>query len=136
MPNPATIADVAARWRPLRPAETGVAQTLLNDAWVLLQRHDPTIPTRLGTVPPTLDAQLVVMVLCAMVLRVLKNPDGKTQESIEGTYSYTRNDAGSSGELLVTLDEQQLLAAPSIGRDSDAFTIRPYYEPTVVEEVW
>lgn len=40
----------------------------------------------------------VIRVLCTAVLRVMKNPDGKRQESIDD-YSWTRDQAVSSGLL-------------------------------------
>lgn len=122
--NPATTLDIDDRWRPLTDAERIVAQSLLGDAWLLLKRADATIDLRLDAV--TLDAGLVKMVLVEMVKRVLRNPDGNLQESIQD-YSYTRDRVSSSGLLTVTDDELEMLAADDIAA-SGAFTIRPVYK--------
>lgn len=128
MANPATVTDIANRWRPLSANETTVASTLLADAWTLLTATDLTIDTRLSVVPPTLAPALVIPVLASMVLRVLKNPDGKAQESIED-YSYTRDRAIAGGALYVAADE---LARLTTTADSGAFTIRQYGAPDMV----
>ncbi|CAN5808423.1 hypothetical protein BH24ACT15_BH24ACT15_37550 [soil metagenome] len=128
MANPATVTDIENRWRPLSANETIVATTLLADAWTLLTATDMTIDTRLSAVPPTLSANLVIPVLCSMVLRVLKNPDGKAQESIED-YSYTRDRAIAGGALYVDDSE---LARLTTAVDSGAFTIRLYGAPDTV----
>jgi len=124
--NPATTADIEARWRPLTAQEETVAAALVGDAWLLLKRADSTIETRLDAEPATLDAELVKIVIVEMVKRVLRNPDGITQESIQD-YSYTRDRAISSGLLSVLDAELDLLAADD-DLTSDAFTIRPSYQ--------
>lgn len=114
MSNPVTVGDIEARFRPLTAAEQIVAQSLLDDAWAILMARDATIDTRLSATPATLDAALVRAVESAMVLRVLRNPDGKRQESIDD-YSWTLDTAISSGMLYVSDDELALLAAPFTG---------------------
>lgn len=128
MDSPATTTDVAARWRTLTPAEELKASTLLDDSWALIQLRNSTVPTRLTAL--TLSTTLVIMVQCAMVIRVLRNPDGKRQEQIED-YSYTR-DASQSGELYLSDDEFNLLAV--VTSESDAFTIRPWHDPAIAIE--
>jgi Phage protein Gp19/Gp15/Gp42 len=130
MANPAQISDLEARWRPLTSPETVVAQSLLEDAWQILLARVALLQSRLDVVPPAtepaLDPALVVAVESAMVLRVLRNPDGKRQESIDD-YSWTRDNAVSAGLLYATDDELAMLA-PS-GASTSAFTITPYGEP-------
>ncbi len=109
MVNPATPADLAARWRPLNTAEAAIAQTLLDDAYAILLARLPTLEARMSAVPPTVSAELVVGVICSMVLRVLRNPDGKRQESIDD-YSWTRDNAVSAGLLYASEDELRLMA--------------------------
>lgn len=109
MSNPVTPSDVAARWRPLTDAEIIQVGHLLDDAWALLKSRDTTIDAR--TTTGTLDAGLLRVVECAMVLRVMRNPEGKRQESIDD-YSWTRDNAVSSGLLYVSDDELALLRAP------------------------
>ncbi len=120
--NPATLLDIADRWRPLTDDEATVAVAVLGDAWALLKHRIPTLEARLDAVPATLDAGLVRIVLVAMVLRVLRNPNGIRQESIQD-YSYSRDAEGASGLLSVSEAELDLLV-PS-GTESGAFTIRP-----------
>jgi hypothetical protein len=64
-------------------------------------------------------------VLVDAVLRVLRNPDGKVQESIDD-YSYRRADAVADGSLYLTDDEWALLAGPGSAVASNSFTIVPY----------
>lgn len=102
MPNPATTADIAARWRPLTAQETTNATAFLADAWALLLMRRPTLEADItaGKVTTT----NVIRVVVAMVLRVLRNPDGKLEESIDD-YRYRRDSALSSGLLYVSPDE-------------------------------
>lgn len=132
MPNPAEVTDVAKRWRPLSDAEAIVAAALLEDAWRIVKQRLPGIEQRMDDYDPDadppegLDPALVVQVLVAMVLRVLKNPEAKRQESIDD-YSYLRDNAVSSGMLYLSDDELDLLAG--LGATSNAFTIHPYGKP-------
>lgn len=58
----------------------------------------------------------VVRVLTAMVLRILRNPDGYDSETIDD-YTYRRNSLMSSGALHVTGDElADLTPARGAGR--------------------
>lgn len=120
--NPATAQDIADRWRPLTDDEATVAHAVLGDAWTLLKHRVPTLEDRLDADPATLDEALVVMVLVSMVLRVLRNPNGIRQESIQD-YSYSRDADGASGLLSVSDSEFDLLVPA--GAESGAFTIRP-----------
>lgn len=95
-------ASIESRWRPLTPAEKVVAPKLLRDAAVILGARLPTLAARVRA--GTLDAGLIEVVQVAMVLRVMKNPEGKRQESIDD-YSWTRDNALSAGLLYVTADE-------------------------------
>ena len=123
MANPVTVADLEARWRPLTPVEASVAASLLADAWAIMLARVPDVEARLSS---TLSGDLVVAVESAMVLRVLRNPDGKRQETIDD-YSWTRDNAVSAG-LLYLSDEELALLGPS-GAASNAFSIRPYGAP-------
>lgn len=125
MPNPATTADVVARWRPLSAQETTNAQTFLDDAWVMLKR-------RMAVEGVDIEAEIagdadleadVVRVLATAVLRVMKNPDGKSRESIDD-YSWSRDEAVSAGLLYFTDDELDGLI-PGSGEKGRAFMIDP-----------
>ena len=71
MANPASIADIEARWRPLTDAETPIAETRLEDAWRKLKRLLPSLETRMDA-DEELGAE-VVRVLSDAVIRVLRN---------------------------------------------------------------
>lgn len=102
MPNPTTTADVEARWRPLTDAETINAGAFLDDAWSLLLSRRPSLEDDLTA--GTVSEGNVIRVMSAMVIRVLRNPEGLRAETIDD-YSYTRDEALSAGLLYITADE-------------------------------
>ncbi len=122
--NPVGVADLEARWRPLTSQQQITAQACLDDAWAILNTRLTTLQQRLT------DGDIlrgtVVAVVCAMALRVLRNPDGKVSETIDD-YTYRRSDAVSDGRLYVADDELALLG-PNQGAGG-AFTIRPAGTP-------
>lgn len=106
MADYATVADVEALWRPLDGAEQVRAGVLLTRASALIRLRVPSLDDR-----ASLDLDLAEVtrgVVIEMVLRALRNPDGKISETI-GDYSYRRPDA-STGGMYVTPDELALLA--------------------------
>ncbi len=102
MPNPATVPDLQDRWRPLSPQETVNAEAFLDDAWALLLDKRRTLEA--DVTAGTVSEANVRRVVCAMVLRVLKNPDGWEDESIDD-WRGKRAAAVASGELHVTPSE-------------------------------
>jgi hypothetical protein len=100
--NPAAVADIEARWRPLTDQEFTNAEAFLEDAWWMLLGRRPNLEAELTA--ETVNEGNVIRVLCAMVLRILKNPDGKLEEAIDD-YRYRRDSLVSSGALHVTSDE-------------------------------
>ncbi len=112
MPNPATISDIEARWRPLVDLEPINATAFLDDAWAELLSRRPTLEADMTAT--TVTTANVVRVVCAMVLRILKNPDGWDQESIDD-WSGRRNALVADGVLRVTAEE---LASVSPGRST------------------
>lgn len=101
MADLATLADLADRLgRDLTDAETRQATAWLHDATAIILDRFP----RYATAP----TQSSTSVCAAMVLRVLKNPDGKRSETIDD-YSYTIDQARSAGELYLTENELELL---------------------------
>jgi hypothetical protein len=122
--GPASVTDLIARsLRPLTDVEKAWGATRLDDAYSQLVAYRPSVDIRLES-PAVLDAfvRLVVQVQCAMVLRVLNNPDGVLEESGD---DYTRrlDAAVSTGELRPTESELSLLSAFDDSSDA-AFTIR------------
>jgi hypothetical protein len=108
MSNPATIADLEARWRPFTSDELPTAQARLDDAWAIIQNMSTGFDDT-GT-----NADAIIYVVCAMVLRVLKNPDGHRTESStidDSTESWTIDQAVSSGFMYITDDELRLIGA-------------------------
>jgi hypothetical protein len=104
MPNPVTPSDIEDRWRPLTERETINADALLEDAWALLTGPNKRPTLEADMAAGTVASGNVVRVVSAMVLRVLKNPEGKLEESIDD-YRYRRDALVSSGALHVTADE-------------------------------
>lgn len=102
MPNPTTTADLEARWRPLSAQETTNANALLGDAWALLLSRRPTLEADMAA--GTVSQANVVRVVSAMVLRVLRNPEGVLSETVDD-YTYRRDAVVSGGLLHVTGDE-------------------------------
>lgn len=112
MPAFATTDDVAARWHSLTAAQSSAASVLLDEASALLrQLVGAELDDRVAADPDL--AVITRGVTAAMVLRVLRNPDGKTAESIED-YSYRRSDATSDGSLYVSDDELSRLLSRSV----------------------
>lgn len=121
MANPATTADLVSRWRPLTAQETVNGETFLADAWGMLKRRIDDLDALVAA-----DADLsaeVVRVMATAVLRVMKNPDGKRQESVDD-YSWQRDQAVSAGLLYFTDDELEELV-PGTGVKGRAYTIDP-----------
>lgn len=121
MPGPATTSDLQARsFRTLTSQELTVGGTLLEDAYSIVLARVPSVGDR---VSDTAFRALVVQVQCSMVLRVLRNPDGKLEESIDD-YRYRLDQAVSTGALYISDDEAKLLGVGD-GASDGAFTITP-----------
>lgn len=121
MAGPAIVDDLVSRsFRPLSDGEQDVGETLLDDAWVLILASFPSAEDRITT-----DANyrsIVVQVQCAMVLRVIKNPDGLLSEQIDD-YQYRRDSAVSAGALYIS-DAERVLLGSGDGQSDGAWTIR------------
>lgn len=121
--NPAIANDLAARsLRPLSDVELAWGATKLDDAWNIILAKLPSVGARLDGFPPAPFVSLVIQVECAMVLRVLGNPEGKLQETIDD-YSYRLDQSVSTGALYLSDAEAALLTTS--GGSENAFTIRP-----------
>ena len=129
MDNPATYADVAARWRTLTSDEQDLATTFLGDAWRELRRLVPDLVTRLEA--DDADADLEPAAVAAMsyaVIRKMQNPEGLRQFSVtldDATKSGTR-DTGRS-DLYFTDDELDSVRSATSTRGK-AFSIMPYFD--------
>lgn len=132
--NPASSDDLVGRsLRTLSAQEISVGSTLLGDAWTILNTEIPTLAARIDA--DIAFTNLVVQVECAMVLRVLNNPNGKLEEAVDD-YSVRFDAAVSSGALYLTDVERDLLGRGDGGSDT-AFTIRRVAEPfTGTSQPW
>lgn len=103
-PFTSDVAEVQDRFpdRQLTDAELVFVLSRLDDAETYLLARFPNLAARVSA--GMLAAAAVQRVQVEMVLRVLRNPDGKSQESIDD-YSWRRDGAVSSGLLYATDDE-------------------------------
>jgi hypothetical protein len=122
--NPATVNDLGNRsLRTLTPVELTSGDTLLDDAWSQIVAQVPSVATRLDTSPvDPLFVGLVVQIECAMVLRVLNNPTGILEETVDD-YSHRMDQAVSSGALYLSDAEKALLGLGDGSSDS-AWSVR------------
>jgi hypothetical protein len=122
MPNPVITADLEARFRPLSTAEEVTAQALLDDAWAVLLTVIPDLEARMAAGTPS--TSLVVSVASAMVLRVMRNPNGVRSWSVDD-YSETRDNSIAAGSLYVAPEEVRLLTGLASSARSGAFSVTP-----------
>lgn len=122
--NPATTADLSARsFRTLTTQELSVGGTLLGDAWAMVLTARPSVGARIDAAPADpVFVPVVKQILCAMVLRVLNNPDGKLEES-QDDYRYRLDSAVSTGALYISDAELARLSDGDSVSDG-AWTIR------------
>lgn len=120
MANPATVADIEARWRPLSAQETINATAFLGDAWALLLSRRPNLEDDLTA--QTISEENVIRVVCAMVLRVMRNPEGLVEFALDD-YRARRDALVSAGLLLVTADELADITPGRARRNSVRLTI-------------
>lgn len=124
MADLAGIPDVEHAWRTLTDAETLVAATRLTFASAIVRQEVSDVDSRI--LAGSLDAALVAGVVADMVIRVLRNPEGWSQQQYSiDDYSETnrRDEALSDGSLYLTQAERALLMV----RLGGAFTIVPSY---------
>jgi hypothetical protein len=123
--SPATATDLSNRsLRTLTAQELTVGTVLLGDAWNLILSRVPSVATRLDALPADMVFRaLVIQVQCAIVLRVLSNPEGKLEEAGDD-YRYRLDSTVSTGALYLSDSEQALLGIGD-GQADGAFTIRP-----------
>lgn len=108
MDNPAQVSDLTARgWT----GDTNVGKTRLDEAWRALRREVPGLEAAIAA--ETITEADVIDVLCAAVLRILRNPEGLEQESgqiDDYTESWRRADA--TMDLYFTSAELRRLSPP------------------------
>jgi hypothetical protein len=116
----ATINDVYDRWVGNdAPDDDNLIQLLLNDAEVVVKSEYPGIQARIDDELLSVDA--VKLVVCRMVLRMLRNPEGLTQwQQTTGPFSQGRS--FSDLDIWMTNDEKSMLAPIRRGK---AFEVDP-----------
>lgn len=118
----ATVNDVAVRLgRPItEPAEVAQVNAWLGDTEALIRARIPDLDALVTAGNPT--EPTVVMVESNAVVRMVRNPEGKTQERIDD-YSWGLPANPNAGTLYLTEVEWGLLEP---GASDGAWTIRPY----------
>ena len=122
----ATITDVTARsLRALSDIEKTWAETALEDVLTQIQTRFPDIEAQ--AVEGSVLRKMVIQVQAAAVNRVLRNPDGLLEETVDD-YKKRLDKALSSGELYVSDAEFNRITSASTPTtsSSQAFTISPF----------
>lgn len=103
----ATPADIEARLgRELDASESQIVSVRLEDAEILIKARIPDLDDKI--LAGTILEPLVVMVESDIVLRLIRNPEGYTQET-DGNYSYSIDARVASGRLALLAEEWSLL---------------------------
>lgn len=92
--------DVAAVWQPLTTEQESLAEALLEQASTKLRVLVPTIDAQIEADVSGLKRSLAKAAVVNGVKRVLSNPDGLLQETIDD-YTWRRDSAVSSGALYI-----------------------------------
>lgn len=105
----ATVEDVELEWnRPVPDESLAHVNHLIDRAERIVGAAVPNLADRITAGLTT--AELVGDVVASMVVRVLRNPDGKRSETA-GDYSYELANGDSTGSgLYLTADDRRLLA--------------------------
>lgn len=110
LPFTAIAEDVAAlSWRSLSADELETVTMWLDAAEVVLRGTHPGLEARVAA--GTVASDTLRHVQVQMVLRVVKNPENLRQWSVDDA-SFTRDQAVSSGLLVIDPSEAALLAPP------------------------
>lgn len=127
MPNPATTADIEARWRSLTDAETTIATTRLEDAWRKLKKDIPTLEARMVD-DEDLTAD-VVRVLSDAVIRLLQSNErgGLKRGTVavdDGSTTWEADDYARSALYFTESELGDLSPTGKTGR-ARAFSVMP-----------
>ncbi|MDT0302904.1 Gp19/Gp15/Gp42 family protein [Streptomonospora wellingtoniae] len=105
----ADVQDVRDRWEGDIPSGSDLearVQVRLDDAEAILIQHAGDVQARIDAGKTT--AHLVKVVLCDMILRLLRNASGITQESA-GPFSRSFDAAVASGKLFLIREDRRRL---------------------------
>lgn len=125
----AAPSDVIDRWIGNdAPTDNDLLTALIADAEAIILSKYPGIQARLDD--GLLNEATVIMVVCRMVSRVLRNPEGLTYwQQQSGPFGQARNYGSASQDMWPTSEELALLAPKKTGK---AFEVNispgtPYY---------
>lgn len=116
------VQDVELEW-----GQSVAAENVLFVGWQI-EKAERLIASKVRDLAARLDDDLITeqdirFVVAAMVVRVLRNPEGKQAETA-GDYSYQLSAGARSGQMYLTADERALLGgrrgAQSLKLDDDA----------------
>ena len=112
----ATPQDVLDRWVGSgSPTDTDQISALIADAEAVVLAEFPKIQDRIDA--DLLPASTVVMVVCRMVSRILRNPEGLTYwQQTTGPFGQARNYGSNGSDLWLTADERKLLSPTLKGK--------------------
>lgn len=117
----ATAQDVAARWRPLTPAETDTANVLCADASNLIRAEFPGIDDQVTA--GAVDAAVLTQVCAGMVKRAMRAPaDGVTSESNNvGPFSHSQTYANPLGNVFLTEADRTLILGYQVTAQNNTY---------------
>lgn len=101
-PPLAAVGDVVAQYGTLTADESTLTKYLLRAASKMIRQRMPNIDLLITN--SRLDADVVALVPAAMVLRVLRNPEGLRSETT-GPFSRTYDTSAAAGLLTLTADD-------------------------------
>lgn len=125
MSNWATPQDVIDRWvGPGVPTDEELLGALIDDAEAIVLAEYPGIQERIDA--GKLNGELVTMVVCRMVSRLLRNPEGLSYwQQQTGPFGQARNFGDGGTDIWITLQERELLRAVGRGK-SFSVNLGPY----------
>ncbi len=112
----ATPEDVQNRWVGSgAPVDTDLVQALINDAEAVILAEYPKIQDRIDA--DLISQGTVVLVVCRMVTRMLRNPEGLTYwQQNTGPFGQGKNYGSGNADIWMTADEVKLLAPKRKGK--------------------
>lgn len=122
----ATPQDVIDRWvGPGEPTDSDLVAALIDDAEAVILAEYPKIQERIDAA--TLAQATVVLVVCRMVSRVLRNPEGLSYiQQTTGPFGQGKNYGSNGGvDIWMTTDEIKLLSPIRKGKAFE-LNLAPY----------
>jgi len=116
MSNWTTPQDVLDRWvGPGAPTDEEQLEALIEDAEAIVLSEYPGIQDRIDS--GKLNSELVTLVVCRMVTRLLRNPEGLSYwQQQTGPFGQARNFGDGGTDVWMTVHERELLGAVGRGK--------------------